>query len=111
MASRSAAVIESLYSPRARDAPPINGAPEFPVTVNFDQGFPDPRYFPVEAIQRDLVATLDADGVDALRYFGAGGASEMQYGYVGLRTQLAQWMARRDGRDVGGDGVTLVNGS
>jgi len=111
MASRSAAAIESLYSTRARYAPPVNTEPEFPVTVNFDQGLPDPRYFPVEAIKRHLIATLDADGVDALRYFGTGGASEMQYGYVGLRAQLAQWMARRDGRNVGRDGVALVNGS
>src|SRR4051794_1044447 len=112
MASKSAAAIASLYSPRARDAPsPINVAPDFPVTVNFDQGLPDPRYFPVEAIKRHIDATLEQDGVDALRYFGAGGASEMQYGYVGLREQLALWMARRDGRNVGSDGVTLVNGS
>jgi len=111
MTSRSAAAIESLYSTRARNAPPVNVEPQFPVTVNFDQGLPDPRYFPVEAIKRHLIATLDADGVDALRYFGTGGASEMQYGYVGLRAQLAQWMARRDGRDVGRDGVALVNGS
>jgi 2-aminoadipate transaminase len=81
------------------------------VTVNFDQGLPDPRYFPVEAIKRQIIATLDTDGVDALRYFGAGGASEMQFGYVGLREQLAQWMARRDGRNVGSSGVALVNGS
>ena len=112
MASKSNAAIASLYSPRARDAPaPINVAPDFPVTVNFDQGLPDPRYFPVEAIKRHIIATLEEDGVDALRYFGAGGASEMQYGYVGLREELAQWMARRDGRNVGSDGVALVNGS
>ena len=112
MTSRSTAALESLYSARARNAPPpINVAPDFPVTVNFDQGLPDPRYFPVDAIKRQIIATLDADGVDALRYFGAGGASEMQYGYIGLREQLAQWMARRDGRNVGSTGVALVNGS
>ena len=77
----------------ARCASTDNVAPDFPVTVNFDQGLPDPRYFPVDAIKRHIIATLEQDGVDALRYFGAGGASEMQYGYVGLREQLAQWMA------------------
>jgi 2-aminoadipate transaminase len=107
------AAIESLYSSAARNAPgPVHVPPDFPVTVNFDQGLPDPRFFPIDQLTRHLVDTLAADGRDALRYFGeVGGASEMQYGYVGLRAELARWMARRDGRDVGVRGVLLVNGS
>jgi 2-aminoadipate transaminase len=104
--------IAALYSERARNAPlPANQAPDFAVAVNFDQGLPDPRYFPVEKLQGHLVATLEEHGRDALRYFSTGGASEMQYGYVGLRNELAAWMAQRDGRRLPVDGITLVNGS
>ena len=35
----------------------------------------------------------------------------MQYGYLGLREQLAEWMSERDGRAVDPDGVVLANGS
>ena len=112
MSTVAQAVIASLYSARAADArSPANPAPESPVVVNFDQGLPDPRFFPVERLKRHLVATLDEHGTDALRYFGAGGASEMQYGYLGLREELAAWMAKRDGRRLPASGVTLVNGS
>ncbi|CAB4754847.1 unannotated protein [freshwater metagenome] len=104
--------ITSLYSARAAHAPPPpNQPPDFPVRVNFDQGLPDPRYFPVERLKRHLVATLDEHGRDALRYFSTGGASEMQYGYLGLRDELARWMARRDGRELDPEGIALVNGS
>jgi 2-aminoadipate transaminase len=79
--------------------------------INFDQGLPDPRLFPVATIERCFATVLREDGEDALRYFGSGGAEEMQWGAIGLRAQLAAWTARRDGvaRDSGG--VLLVNGS
>jgi 2-aminoadipate transaminase len=35
----------------------------------------------------------------------------MQYGFVGLREQLAEWMSRRDGRAIHPEGVLLANGS
>jgi 2-aminoadipate transaminase len=79
--------------------------------INFDQGLPDPRLFPVAIIERCFASVLRDDGEDALRYFGSGGAEEMQWGAIGLRAQLAEWTARRDGvaRDAGQ--VLLVNGS
>ena len=81
------------------------------MTVNFDQGLPDPRLFPVEALRRCLVETLDVDGAAALTYYGRGGPPEMQYGYLGLREQLAAWTSRRDDRAIDPAGVVLANGS
>jgi 2-aminoadipate transaminase len=81
------------------------------VTVNFDQGLPDPAHFPVALLQQCLVETLEHDGAAALTYYGEGGPSEMQYGYLGLREQLAEWMSRRDGRMIDPAGVVLANGS
>jgi 2-aminoadipate transaminase len=81
------------------------------LTIHFDQGLPDPRLFPVEALEQCLVHVLRTDGDDALRYFGAGGASEMQFGALGLREQLAAWTGARDGSTRGADSVLLVNGS
>jgi 2-aminoadipate transaminase len=104
--------IQSLYSARAADAPPApHQPPDHAVRVNFDQGLPDPRYFPIERLKQHLVATLDEHGGDALRYFSSGGASEMHYGYLGLRRELVRWMARRDARELDPRGVALVNGS
>src|SRR5437879_5566762 len=70
-----------------------------------------PTLFPVDDLKRCLVETMELEGVDACRYFGAGGPQEMQYGYLGLRQALAERMARRDGRNVGSDGVLLAQGS
>jgi 2-aminoadipate transaminase len=81
------------------------------VTVNFDQGLPDPSHFPVVLLRQLLVETLEEDGAAALTYYGRGGPSEMQYGYLGLREQVAAWMGRRDGREVDPEGVVLANGS
>ena len=104
--------IASLYSPRARNAPTAsNVPPAFPVTVNFDQGLPDPALFPVDLLKRYLVETLDVDGAEALKYFGGDHADDMRYGYVGLRQRLAARIAARDGRDIDAAGVALVNGS
>jgi 2-aminoadipate transaminase len=79
--------------------------------INFDQGLPDPRLFPVATIERCFASVLRDDGEDALRYFGSGGAEEMQWGAIGLREQLAAWTARRDGVRRDADRVLLVNGS
>ena len=81
------------------------------VTVNFDQGLPDPAHFPVDVLRACVVETLEEDGAAALTYYGRGGPAEMQYGYLGLREQLAAWMTRRDGRAVDPEGVVLANGS
>ena len=81
------------------------------VTVNFDQGLPDPAHFPVAILRACVVETLEEDGAAALTYYGRGGPAEMQYGYLGLREQLAAWMTRRDGRAVDPEGVVLANGS
>jgi len=81
------------------------------VTVNFDQGLPDPAHFPVEILRACVIETLEEDGAAALTYYGRGGPAEMQYGYLGLREQLAVWMTRRDGRAVDPEGVVLANGS
>ena len=81
------------------------------VKVNFDQGLPDPAHFPVAILRRCLDETLEQDGAAALTYYGRGGPSEMQYGYLGLREQLAEWMSRRDGRAIDPEGVVLANGS
>src|SRR5437763_9791312 len=104
--------IESLFSAKARSAPaprPPSAGPAF--KVNFDQGLPDPTLFPLDDLKRCLVETMELEGVDACKYFGAGGPHEMQYGYLGLRQALTERMARRDGRNVGSDGVLLVQGS
>jgi 2-aminoadipate transaminase len=110
--SEVTAAITRLYSTRARTAPPAPHAPpDLSVRVNFDQGLPDPQCFPLERLRAHLLAALDTTGPEALRYFGRGGPAEMRYGHVGLRRELAGWMARRDGRTLGIDSVTLVNGS
>ncbi len=79
--------------------------------VNFDQGLPDPAHFPVALLQQCIAETFEYDGAAALTYYGRGGPAEMQYGYLGLREQLAEWMSRRDGRAVDPQGVVLANGS
>ncbi len=104
-------VIEGLWSERARAVPAAAPVPPGPVAVNFDQGLPDPLLFPVERLAQHLSATIAEQGDDALRYFGRGGPSEMQYGALGLRDALARWMGRRDGRALDASQVTLVNGS
>ena len=103
--------IEALLSARARAAPPPRPSARPRMKVNFDQGLPDPTMFPVDALKRCLTETMDAEGAVACRYFGDGGPLEMQYGYLGLRQALADRLARRDGRNVGSDGVVLVHGS
>ena len=50
------------------------------------------------------------DWAAALTYYGRGGPSEMRYGSLGLREQLAAWMSRRDGRPIDPNGVVLANG-
>ena len=105
-------VIEGLWSARAVGGTASTYAPPAgDIRINFDQGLPDPRYFPLVRLARHLTDTLAEGGDDALRYFGTGGPSEMQYGALGLREALARWISRRDGRSLGGDSVTLVNGS
>jgi 2-aminoadipate transaminase len=103
--------IEALWSERAQAAPAAAPVAPGPVLVNFDQGLPDPLLFPVERLAHHLAATIAEQGEDALRYFGTGGPSEMQYGALGLRDALARWMGRRDGRPLDPAQVTLVNGS
>jgi 2-aminoadipate transaminase len=112
MDRRGAESIEARWSARARDwATPANAAPAEGVAVNFDQGLPDPSLFPIDELRRCLDETLEHDGDQALRYFGAGGASEMRYGHLGLRSELAHRLSERDGRPLDATGVTLVNGS
>ncbi|HUF98959.1 MAG TPA: PLP-dependent aminotransferase family protein [Ilumatobacter sp.] len=79
--------------------------------LNLDQGLPDPRLFPVELLRETIDAVLRDDGTDALRYYGAGGPSEMRLGSIGLRTALADRTAARTGRSVTADCVMLANGS
>jgi 2-aminoadipate transaminase len=81
------------------------------LTIHFDQGLPDPRSFPLDALERCITDVLRTDGDDALRYFGAGGPAEMQYGALGLRQQLAAWTGARDRRGREADSILLVNGS
>ncbi|HEX7094806.1 MAG TPA: PLP-dependent aminotransferase family protein [Acidimicrobiales bacterium] len=104
--------IDDLLAPAARRARvPVNEPPAAAITVNFDQGLPDPTLFPIEPLARCLTDTLAEDADDVLRYYGAGGPAEMQYGHLGLRERLAAWIARRDGRPRHADDVLLVNGS
>jgi 2-aminoadipate transaminase len=104
--------IESLLAPFARRVAPLAGDwYEHGVRINFDQGLPDPTLFPVDALTRCLTATLHDDADEVLRYYGRGGPPEMTYGHIGLREQLAWWMARRDGTDLDAQQVLLVNGS
>jgi 2-aminoadipate transaminase len=81
------------------------------VTIDFGQGLPDPRLFPVDDIARCYAEVFRTCADDALRYFGAGGGSEMQYGPIGLREQLAAWTARRDTTAREASAILLVNGS
>src|SRR5690606_6370996 len=60
---------------------------------------------------RCLVETISQDADEVLRYFTDGGPSEMQYGHLGLRSELAAWMSRRDRRARTADEIVLVNGS
>jgi 2-aminoadipate transaminase len=104
--------IASLYSERAKaGVGRLTGGPTYPIRINFDQGLPDPRYFPVELLRTFIEATFDEDGSDALKYFGRGGGEEMLQGWIGLREELAAWIGRRDGRSLDATNVLLVNGS
>lgn len=107
------ALIESLRSPFARSlAPTGRSVPSgAPVTVNFDQGLPDPALFPVDLVRRALDEVLAEDAAGALTYFGAGGPADMRYGHLGLREAIAERMTARDGRPITPDGITLVHGS
>lgn len=107
-----AAAIDDLLSPAGRiAAAPLSAPPQHPIVVNFDQGLPDPALFPVDALARCLVETISQDADEVLRYFTDGGPSEMQYGHLGLRSELAAWMSRRDRRARTADEIVLVNGS
>ena len=78
---------------------------------SFDQGLPDPALFPIEELKAYLVQTLDVDGAAACTYASEGSPEDMQYGYIGLRAEIAKLLARQEGRDVSPEGVLLANGS
>jgi 2-aminoadipate transaminase len=106
--------IGDLYSDRAKvllEASFPFPEPKVPISYNFDQGTPAPELYPLEDLQDYVGRAVDMYGELACAYFGDAGYEEMTYGYAGLRETVAGRVARRDGRDVGKDGVMLTNGS
>lgn len=97
-------------SARAEGAPPIPRTA--PARFEFGQGLPDPALFPVSELRRCLQDELAAGGADACSYFGAaGGVSEMRYGSLALRRELADHVSGRDGAGPGPEGIVLAQGS
>ena len=84
---------------------------DVPPRYDFDQGMPDPATYPLGELESYAKKVLEKDGLASCGYFGAAGRSEMQYGFLGLRQQIANWIARRDGRTLLDKGVLLANGS
>lgn len=105
--------IESLYSAKAGDGPPLFFPnPEVPAVFNFDQGLAAPESFPKDDLVRLSKLVLDRDGPDVLDYFDpATDYEELVYGYRGLRQRLADRIERMQGRDLGPMGVILTSGS
>lgn len=82
------------------------------VTYNFDQGLPAPETIPVTDLRRLFDEVCETGGAVAFEYFDPRvGYEELVYGYAGLRQQLADRLARNDGRDLGAMGVMLTSGS
>ncbi|HLY83826.1 MAG TPA: PLP-dependent aminotransferase family protein [Acidimicrobiales bacterium] len=103
--------ISDLYSEKAKSAPgPYFPRPSVPVKFNFDQGSPAPETYPVDDFAEYAKRVILQAGPGGCDYV-ATGMDEMTRGYTGLREQLAARISRRDGREVGPDGLMLVNGS
>jgi 2-aminoadipate transaminase len=82
------------------------------VTYNFDQGLPAPETIPVGDLRRLFDEVGQTGGPMAFEYFDPKvGYEELVYGYAGLRRQIADRLARGDGRDLGTLGVMLTSGS
>lgn len=105
--------IESLYSAKAGDGPPLFFPnPEIPAVFNFDQGLAAPESFPKDDLVRLSKLVLDRDGPEVLDYFDpATGYEELVYGYRGLREQLAARILKTQGCDLGPMGIILTSGS
>ena len=105
--------IQSLYSAKAGDGPPLFFPnPEVPAVFNFDQGLAAPESFPRDDLIRLSKLVLDRDGPEVLDYFDpATGYEELVYGYRGLRLKLADRILRMQGRDLGPMGIILTSGS
>jgi 2-aminoadipate transaminase len=105
--------IESLYSGRAANGPPLFfPSPEVPAIFNFDQGLAAPETFPRDDLLRLARLVLERDGPEALDYFDpATGYEELVFGYRGLRERLAGRIRATQGRDLGPLGIILTSGS
>ena len=105
--------LTSLYTDTARFGAPIFfPLPTAPIFYNFDMGLAAEETFPLEDFQRLSRAVVARDGGGALQYGDtSGGYAEMVYGYGPLRRRIAERIARRDGVDIGADGVLLTSGS
>lgn len=79
--------------------------------IEFGAGLPDLDLVPLDDLRRSFDAVFEEGGRATLGYYRAGGPSEMRYGCLELRRSVARFLARRDGRDVGPEGVVLVHGS
>lgn len=102
-----------LYSDRAKNAAGAQFAdPTSPVVYNFDQGMPAPETFPLEDLEVYSKKVAEQEGIAACSYYGTpNDRAEMQYGYRGLREQIARWMTDRDARHTVAEDVLLANGS
>jgi len=58
-----------------------------PEIISFGGGLPDPKTFPIEALEKITDDVYNGKGVEALQY----GSTE---GYKGLRFELSKWMSR-----------------
>src|ERR1700722_7005293 len=115
----------SLYSDLAASDPPLFFPdPPAPVTFNFDQGIASEETFPIAQIRRLLNEVLDRDEGRALEYISFGydrDTDSIEYlptyielvlGHIGLRSQVATWLSRRQGLSgLGPDNLILTSGS
>lgn len=79
--------------------------------VDLGQGLPDLDLVPADDLRQCFASVLSGDDRAPWGYFGAGGPLEMRAGCVQLRRAVADLLFRRDGRDLGPEGVVLVHGS
>lgn len=106
-----AVAVNDLVSARVQAAPSAYFAPPpSPLVYDFNSGDPPPETLPLDDITAYLERAMDRIGA-RLGQYNPGGGDEIVRGHRGLRTRIADRIARRDGRPVEADWLMLCNGS
>jgi 2-aminoadipate transaminase len=107
-------MLADLYSERVRNtivrSPSLY--PSGDQKFQFAQGLPYAPLIPIEAIRECFDTVLRDDGANACTYYSPeGGGSEMKFGFVGLREQIAGRLSARSDHNFDARNVLLTNGS